>query len=162
MAPRGKAACYYPFYPSYLATRLSGYIATWLHGYAKTIECEKSSAFAIHRLLFLLIIILIILVQILIGAIRQRNSIHTCLPSYRVTRLHGYIATRLRTGLTKGKGTPRKVPLLMGLEARRLIRIDRRDAPTDPSHDGNGHGVADCLVARSVGTFLGGFALPGD
>lgn len=43
-----------------------------------------------------------------------------------------------------------------------LILIDRRDTPANPSHDGDRHRVADRLVARTVGAFLGGFALPGD
>lgn len=50
----------------------------------------------------------------------------------------------------------------MRLKVRRLILIDRSDPPADPSHDGNRHRVADRLVARSVGTLLGGFALPGN
>ena len=50
----------------------------------------------------------------------------------------------------------------MELEVRQLIRIDRRDTPANPSHDGDRHRVADRLVARTVGAFLGGFALPGD
>lgn len=50
----------------------------------------------------------------------------------------------------------------MELEVRHLIRIDRRDTPANPSHDGDRHRVADRLVARTVGAFLGGFALPGD
>ena len=40
--------------------------------------------------------------------------------------------------------------------------IDRRDTPANPSHDGNRHGIADGLVARPIGTFLGGLALPSD
>ena len=54
------------------------------------------------------------------------------------------------------------MPLLAELEIRRLILIDRRDTPADPSHDGNCHRVADRLVARPVGTLLSGLALPGD
>lgn len=50
----------------------------------------------------------------------------------------------------------------MELEVRHLIRIDRRDTPADPSHDGDRHRVADRLVARAVRTILGGLSLPGD
>lgn len=50
----------------------------------------------------------------------------------------------------------------MELEVCHLIRIDRRDTPANPSHNGNGHRVADRLVARAIGAFLGGFALPSD
>lgn len=50
----------------------------------------------------------------------------------------------------------------MRLEVHRLICIDRRETPADPSHDGNRHRVADRLVARPIGTLLSGLALPGD
>lgn len=86
---------------------------------------------------------------------------HTYVPTelhrYGHTQLHGYAQI-----LPKEKGAPQKVPPLMELEFRRLIRIDRRDTPADPSHDRDSHRVADRLVARAVGTFLGGFALPSD
>lgn len=48
MAPRRMATSYYPFYPRYLATRLSGHIATRLYGYANTFEREKPFTSAIH------------------------------------------------------------------------------------------------------------------
>lgn len=92
MAPRRIATCYYLFCPSYLTTRLSGYIATRLHDYANTLERKKPFAFAGRRFLFILI--LIILVQILIGTIQSCSSIHTCLPSYIATGIHSYTATR--------------------------------------------------------------------
>lgn len=44
--PAGQLVVIIFFYQRYLTTRLSGYIATRLHDYAKTIEREKS--FAIH------------------------------------------------------------------------------------------------------------------
>ena len=86
---------------------------------------------------------------------------HTYVPTelhrYGHTQLHGYAQI-----LPKEKGAPQKVPLLMELEVRRLILIDRRDTPADPPHDGNRHGVANRLVAWTVRAFVSGFALPGN
>lgn len=95
MAPRRIASCYYLFYPRYVATRLSGYIATRLHDYANTLGREKPFTFASRRFLFLLIIFLflIVLVQILIGTIRLCGSIHTCPPSYIATGILSYTPT---------------------------------------------------------------------
>lgn len=87
--------------------------------------------------------------------------LHTYVPTelhrYGHTQLHGYVQI-----LTKEKGHIKRCPFLAELEIRRLILIDRRDTPADPSHDGNRHRVADRLVARPVGTLLSGLALPGD
>lgn len=61
--------------------------------------------------------------------------LHTYVPTelhrYGHTQLHDYVQI-----LTKEKGAPQKVPRLIELEVRHLIRIDRRDTPADPSHDG--------------------------
>lgn len=87
--------------------------------------------------------------------------LHTYVPTellrYGHTQLHGYVQI-----LSKEKGRIKRCPFLAELEIRRLILIDRRDTPADPSHDGNRHRVADRLVARPVGTLLSGLALPGD
>lgn len=152
MAPRRIAACYYLFCPHHLATCLSSYAAIRLHGYANTLEWEKPFISGIHRFL-----ILIILVRILVAGIRLRGSIYTCLPSYTASGIGSYTPTYESC---QRKGDTQKVPPSMRLEVRRLILIDRRDAHADPSHDGNRHGVTDSLVARPVGTFLSGLALP--
>lgn len=71
------------------------YIATWLHGYANTLEREKP---------FTLLIVLIIFVQILIGSIKPQGSNYTPteLRRYRHTHLHACAQI-----LPKKEGTPK-------------------------------------------------------
>ena len=70
-------------------------MATWLHGYANTLEREKP---------FTLLIVLIIFVQILIGSIKPQGSNYTPteLRRYRHTHLHACAQI-----LPKKEGTPK-------------------------------------------------------